>query len=222
MHIASVTGDVGGNGYAEFHGLSNLTLGLTTAFRSKFGLGAAAPWLRLWGSGARLEYDDSVRDGWRYRLGAGVGKRFLERVDLRLDYTFEERIADHGRFVFRLPGDVFDTQSHTYAGRVDFFYSEALSLFAGYALRGGDVVSSTRRNTAILNASSALTRDRVFGPDFVAYKIDATVHVLSFALSFALGPRSSMNFSYERQIGLGNQGLDYFNNVFRAGVLFTY
>ena len=221
--IASITGDLSGNGHVELPGLSNLGLGATTAFRHKFGLGPSAPWLRLFGSGARLQFDDDVRDGWRYRLGAGAGVRFGERWDVRVDYVFEEHLADHGKVVSRTkPGDVFDTTSHTYSGRLDFFYSEALSLFAGYALRDGDVVSTTRRNAAILASSSALTVDPPFGPDFVAYKIDATVHILSFGLSFAITPKSSLNLGYERQIGLGRGGLDYYNDVFRAGVLFSY
>ena len=78
-NVLSLAADVSGAGYAQLRGLDNLTLGLTPAFRTKFGLGYEAPWLRVWGSGARLEYDDPVRDGWRYRLGAGVGKSFGER-----------------------------------------------------------------------------------------------------------------------------------------------
>lgn len=221
--IASITGDLSGNGHVELPGLSNLGVGVTTGFRHKFGLGPSAPWVRLFGSGARLEFDDAVRDSWRYRLGAGAGVRLGERWDVRIDYVFEEHLADHGKAAVRtLPGDVFDTTSHTYAGRVDFFYNEALSLFAGYAYRDGDVVSTTRRNAEIFAASSALTLDRPFGPGFFAYKIDATVHILSFGLSLALTSKSSLNLGYERQIGLGRQGLDYFNDVFRAGVLFSY
>jgi hypothetical protein len=222
-NILALAADLTGAGYAQLHGLSNFTVGLTPAFRTKIGLGARAPWLRLWGSGARLEFEDSVRDGWRYRVGAGVGKRFGERWDVRLDYAFEERMADHARRAStRLPGDVFDTTSHTYSGRVDFLYNDTLSLFAGYAWREGEVVSTTRRNSAIFTNSTALTPDRPFGPDFFAYKIDATVHILSFGLSFAIGDHASLNLGYERQIGLGRGGLDYANDVFRAGVLFGY
>jgi hypothetical protein len=222
-HFLSLAGDVSGSGYVDLTGLSNFTVGLTPVFRTKFGLGAGAPWLRLWGSGARLEFEDPVRDGWRYRLGAGVGKRVGERWDLRLDYVFEDRMADHHRRASpRLPGDVFDTTSHTVSGRVDFLYNEVLSVFAAYAWREGDVVSTTRRNTAIFANSTALTPDRPFGPDFFAYKIDATVHILSFGLSFALNEHASLNFGFERQIGLGRGGLDYENNVVRAGLLFAY
>jgi hypothetical protein len=221
--IASVTGDLTGDGHAELSGLSNFGVGATTAFRHKFGLGPAAPWVRVFGSGARLEFEDAVRDGWRYRVGAGAGIRLGGRVDLRVDYAFEEHQADHGRAVSRtLPGNVFDTTSHTYSGRVDFFYSEVLSLFAAYALRDGDVVSTTRRNADIFAASSALTADPAFGRDFIAYKIDAIVHILSFGMSFAIAEKASLNFGYERQIGLGKNGLDYYNDVSRAGVLFSY
>lgn len=221
--IASITGDLTGNGHVELPGLSNLGVGATTAFRHKFGLGPSAPWVRVFGSGARLEFDDAVRDGWRYRVGAGAGIRLGQRVDLRVDYAFEEHQADHARAISRtLPGDVFDTTAHTYAGRVDFFYNEVVSLFAGYALRDGDVVSTTRRNPEIFAASKALTPDRPFGPDFVAYKIDAIVHILTFGMSFAITEKSSLNVGYERQIGLGKNGLDYYNDVFRAGVLFSY
>ena len=221
-NIFSLTGDLSGAAYAELHGLSHFAAGLTPAFRTKFGLGREAPWLRLWGSAARLEFQNSVRDGWRYRLGAGVGKRFGDRLTVRLDYTFEDRLADHGRVVSRLPGDVFDTTSHTYAARVDVAVTDVLTLFTGYAWRQGDVVSTTRRNTEIFNGSTALTRDPVFGPDFFAYRIDATVHSLTFGMSLALGERSSVNVSYERHIGIGPAGLDYSNDVVRAGVLFSY
>ncbi|MBM3221257.1 MAG: hypothetical protein FJZ38_21710 [Candidatus Rokubacteria bacterium] len=222
-HLFTFSGDVNGNGYVELPGLSNLGIGATAAFRTKFGLGASAPWLRLFASGTRLEYDDAVRDAWRYRLGAGGGLRLGERWDVRLDYVFEERMADHGHRVSRiLPGDVFDITSHTYSARLDVAVNEVLTVFGGYALREGDVVSTTRRNAAILAASTALTTDRPFGPDFVAYKIDATVHILSFGLSFALGRHASLNLGYERQLGFGRRDQDYFNDVFRAGVPVSY
>jgi hypothetical protein len=219
----SLAGDLTGAGHVELPGLSHLGAGGTAAFRTKFGLGASAPWLRLFASGARFEFDDPVRDGWRYRLGAGGGVRVGTRWDLRVDYVFEERLADHARVISRtLPGDVFDTISHTYAARADYQVNDTLSLFTGYAVRIGDAVSTTRRDAAILAASTAVTADPPFGPDFVAYKIDATVHVLTFGLSFALGPHGSLNLGYERQIGLGRAGQDYFNDVFRAGVLLSY
>jgi hypothetical protein len=220
---ASLTADVDGAAYERLGGLSHLSLGLGTALKGKLGLGAAAPWVRLWGSGARQEYEEDVRDGWRYALGLDVGTRLGERWDLRAGYAFDERIADHGRALSRrLPGDAFDTAGHTFTLRADFLYSEAVSLFAGYAVRDGEVVATTRRNEAIVAASTALTADPAFGRDFVAYKIEATVHSLSAGLSFALGAQTSLNVSYEHHIGLAGGGIDYHNHVVRAGFLYSY
>lgn len=64
--------------------------------------------------------------------------------------------------------------------------------------------------------------DPAFGPDTFAYKIDATTHVLSAGVSLALGARWSVNLGYERQVGLGDGGIDYHNNVVRGTVLYSY
>jgi hypothetical protein len=220
--VVSLTGDVIGAGYTRFGGLSNLYLGVTAAFRTRFGLGATSPWVRVAGSAARLEYREDVRDGWRYRAVAGAGKRLGERWDVRVEYAFDHRTADDELAVTRLPGDVFDQTSHTISARVDYLHSRALVLFAGYALRLGDVASTTPRNPEIFAVSSAVTPDPAFGPDAIAYKIDATTHVLSVGLSFALGEEASFNLGYERQIGLGDGGVDYHDNVFRASFLYSY
>lgn len=221
--VVSLTGDAIGTAYTRFGGLSNVALGATAAFRYKFGLGAQAVWGRVTSSAARLEYQEDVRDGWRYRLAAAAGKRLGERWDVRVEYAFERRTADHETAVTpRLPGDVFDQTSHTVSVRADYQHSKAVVVFAGYVLRWGDVASTTPRNAAIFAASSAVTADPAFGPDALAYKIEATTHLLGAGLSFALGERSSFNLGYEHQIGLGNGGIDYSNNVFRASFLYSY
>ena len=222
-NVVSLTGDVNGTAWDRFSGLNNVSLGLTTAFRSKLGVGPEVPWVRIAGSAARQEYDIDVRDGWRYRLGGAIGKRFGERWDVRADYAFDKFLADHDRAVTPLlPGDVFDVTSHTFSGRAVFLYNEAISLAGGYALREGDVVATTRRNPQIFAASSALTTDRAFGHDTFAYKIDATTHILSAGLSVVLGPRSSLNLGYERQIGAARRGIDYYNDVVRFRFLYSY
>jgi hypothetical protein len=222
-NLASLTADVSGTGYERLRGLSNVTLGGTAAFRSKFGLGADAPWARVSASVARLDYDYDLRDGWRYRIGAGVGKRLAARWDVRAEYTYERRFADEDQAVVRtLPGDVYDQTSHTGAVRTDVTLTEALALTAGYSVRGGDVTSTTHRDPAIFAASTALANDRALGRDFFAYKIDATTHVLSAGISYAVGRSASVNLGYEHSIGLAHHGLEYHDNVVRLGLLYTY
>jgi hypothetical protein len=164
-----------------------------------------------------------VRDGFAYRVAAGIGKRFGERWEVRAEYAFDGRTADHERPVTpRLPADVFDQQAHTVSVRADFQPTAALVLWGGYALRLGDVASTTLRNSEIFAASSAVVADPAFGSNTFAYKIDATTHAVGAGLSFALGARWSVNLSYEHQIGLGDGGIDYHNNVVRGTVLYSY
>jgi hypothetical protein len=222
-NVASLTGEVAGDLHERYSGLDHVSLGMTAAFRRKLGLGAGAPWVRVAASGARLQYRVDVRDGWAYRVGAGIGKRFGERWELRAEYAFDGRTADHARTVTaRLPGDVFDQQAHTLAIRADVQVTAPLLVFGGYAARVGDVASTTLRNPEIFAASSAVVADPAFGSDTFAYRIDATTHVVSAGLSLALGARWSLNVAYEHQIGLGDGGIDYHNNVVRGTVLFSY
>jgi hypothetical protein len=221
--VVSLTGDFFGDLHEQYSGLDHVSLGVTAAYRRKFGLGPAVPWARVSATGARLQYREDVRDGWYYRVGASVGTRVGDRWELSAGYVFDGRTADHERLVTtRLPADVFDQQAHTLWARADWQATTRLSLFGGYALRLGDVASTTQRNAEIFAASSAVVADPAFGSNTFAYKIDATTHALSVGLSVALGARWSVNVGYEHQIGLGDGGIDYHNNVVRGTVLYRY
>jgi len=223
-YVLSLTADVAGKLYERFTRLDNVAPGLSAELKRKFGLGAEAPWARLFGSVARLQYDDDlIRDGWIYRLGVGVGKRFGERWDLRLDYAYDRRLVDHEMPAVRgIPGDVYDLSGHNVALRADFLLNETISLFGSYAIRVGDVASTTQRNLQIFQAASAIAADPAFGRRFFAYRIDATTHTLGLGLSVALGRRSSFNVAYEHEIGDARGNITYHDNIFRVGVLFSY
>jgi hypothetical protein len=117
---------------------------------------------------------------------------------------------------------VFDQQAHTFSARADFQATPILLVFGACACRLGDVASSTQRNAQIFAASSAVVADPAFGSNVFAYKIDATTHILSAGVSIALGARWSLNVSYVHQIGLGDGGIDYHNNIVGGTVLFSY
>jgi hypothetical protein len=222
-HTVSLTADLFGDLHESYSGLDHVALGATAAFRAKLGLGPDAPWVRVAASGGRLQYREDVRDGWYYRVTAGIGKRFGPRWELRADYAFDGRTADHERAVAdTIPADVFDQQAHTFSARADFQATPILLVFGSYACRIGDVASTTQRNPQIFAASSAIVADPAFGSNTFAYKIDATTHILSVGMSVALGARWSLNVSYAHQIGLGDGGIDYHNNIVSGTVLFSY
>jgi hypothetical protein len=221
--VVSLTGDFFGDLHERYGGLDHVSLGMTTAYRRKLGLGPSVPWVRVAAAGARLQYREDVRDGWYYRVAAGIGTRIGDRWEVRAEYAFDGRTADHERRVTpRLPADVFDQQAHTLSVRADVQATTSLALFGGYAVRLGDVASTTQRNAQIFAASTAVVADPAFGSNTFAYKIDATTHILGVGLSYALGTRWSLNVRYEHQIGLGDGGIDYHNNVVGGTVLYSF
>jgi len=221
--VFSLTGDVSGKLYERYTGLDNVALGLTATLRRKFGLGAEAPWARAWGSIARQQYDNDLRDSWIYRLGVGAGKRFGERWDFSAEYIYDRRLADHDFPVAPgIPGDVFDLSGHTLALRGNFLFNERISFLGGYSLRIGEVASTTQQNLPIYLASTAVSADPAFGKGFFAYRIDAFVHTLIVGLSVAIGEHSSANVEYSHVIGDARGDITYHDNIIRVGFLYRY
>src|SRR5205814_2785882 len=98
------TADFKGSLYPRFERLSNIASALTLGVRQKFGLGASAPWLRVFVTGGALDYDDNLRDSVLVDAGVQVGKRLSERFDVQAGYTYEMLDAR---------SRVFDQDSHT-------------------------------------------------------------------------------------------------------------
>ena len=70
-----------------------------------------------------------------------------------------------------ISGAVFDLKGSTRSLQATCDVDERWQLQAGYSLRTGGVVSSTRRNLAIFQASSAVAADPAFGPDYFSYQL---------------------------------------------------
>ncbi len=222
-HSLAVTADVRSEVYHRYSGMNNLALGATLALRRKLGLGPAVPWVRVFASAARLEFKEGVRDGWLYRTGVSAGKRFADRWDAQAGYSFEKRTGDSAiPVVAALSGDVFELESHALNLDVGYSASETILLFAGYAWRNGDVVSTSMPNAKIFRASTALARDPVFPAGNFAYTLHAVSHNANVGVSVAVSSRSSLNLSYTRQITHGDGENDYYKNFFVASYSYSF
>jgi hypothetical protein len=209
--------DAAGEIYPRYSGLNNLALGGSVGVRRKFGLGALAPWVGVSGSVARLEYQNSVRTGWRYQVGVGAGKRLTDDLRVETTYLYEHRTADENNPVVPgISGAVWDLQGHQAGLSGEYSLNDRLSLTAGFDYRRGDVASTTLRNFTIFVNSTAIALDPVFGPDTVGYRIFAITRAWRMGMSFALGPSNSINLVAERWISRAQGGLDYYNTLIGA------
>lgn len=217
----SLTLTLSGSAYQHYAGLDNLNAGLELAYRWKFGLGPYAPELHLSGAATRLDYRDSARDGWLTVGEIGIAKRLSDRSGLRIAYQVEKRKSDRvaDRLLPSIAADVFDLTSHNLILSGDYSVNPDYVLSAAYALRDGDIVSTTLRNRPIFLASSAIAADPVFGPDRFAYKMQARTRGLSLGLSRVVGGQASFSLAYEHQDSQAEGGIDYASNLVRASYL---
>ena len=167
--------------------------------------------------------DNDVRTGWLYSVAAAIGVRIDERIDVRAEARFERSRADRAQPLVRgISGAAYDLDSAALSLVADYMLTRATVVSFGYTYRNGDVVSSTRRNRAIFGVSDAIARDPAFGPDIVAYRLDAHSHVVEARVSHALGERTSANIGVGRSFTYGDGGNNYYGTSVTASLLYNF
>jgi hypothetical protein len=210
--------------HVRYSGLSHTGFGPSASIRTKLGVGVDAPWVRLSASALRREFDDGdLRTGWLFAVAAAAGVRVQERVGLRAEARLERQLADRKEPLSeRFSGAAFDLDSATLSLAADYTVSRATTVSVGYSYRSGDIVSSTLRNAAIFSASEAIARDPAFGPDVIAYRLNANSHVFDLRLSHALGKRMSVNFGFGRALSYGDGGNNYYRSSVTTSLLYDF
>jgi long-subunit fatty acid transport protein len=186
--------------YMRYSGLTNLAAGGQARMRHKFGLGADATWAALSGQAVYHNAHYDYRDGWQYDASLTLGKRLSDRWSVQGSVRYDRFEADHLQATI-LPGystAAYDISGWTFGARAAFALTESDLLSIGYAWRNGTVTAVTPRDREVLEYSSALARDTVFGttPRRVAYRIDGETDLLSVGWSHTLNPRSAVTLSY--------------------------
>jgi len=207
----------------RFQGLNRISLGAGVSYRHKFGLGHAAPWLSLGLSGAHDDYRGGIRDSNRLQARAELGQRFSEGFDASVGAVYDRRDARSDEPVVPgISGRVFDVRGRRAFVRAGYALNEQLHIGGSFALRRGDVVSTTRQNLDIFLASDAIAADPSFGGEFFAYRLRGTTRTATVTSSWALSDRSSLNLRYADERTRAYDGLDYRGYIAELSLLFSY
>jgi hypothetical protein len=210
-----------GDAWHRFHGLDQISVGGTVAYKHKFGVGYSVPWLALAFSASHDDSRSAIRDSAAYEASAELGQRFSESFDASIGAVYDRRDADKDLPVVPgISGRVFDVRGKSAFVRAGYAISEQLQVGANFAVRRGDVVSTTRQNLAIFLASDAIAADPAFGDDFFAYRLRGTTRTASLSASWALSDHSSLNLRYADERTRAYDELDYRGGT--AELSFTY
>jgi hypothetical protein len=231
----SMTADLGGTNQIRFNGLNNISYGLSTSLRHKFGLGDTAPWISIAGSAAYHDFENDQRDGWRYDLSFAMGKRLTERFILQLKYRYEEQIADR---IYNIPGltlqtfeedeppipiygDAFNLSAHNVSVTGIFTVTDTLTGFLAYTRREGGITSTIGYEPEILEYGDAVAVDNAFGNNRYAYKVNASTNLVSVGLSYAITGHTSFNLGYDWMETTGDYNLKYNNNLAHVSLIYS-
>jgi hypothetical protein len=209
--------------YFRYTGLSNVGLGARAQLRTKFGLGAKAPWLAIAAQGVYHNYQYDYQDGWQYEAGATLGTQLSERWSLRGIIRYDAYVADQTQppLIPNLVGSPYDVYGWNFGVQTTFLATAADRLSLSYTWRTGTVTSVTQPDEEILEYSDRAAPDPVFGSGGIAYRINANTQTIGVAWSHTLGRRTAINFLYAYRRSQADSDLgQYYANL--ISVTFTY
>jgi hypothetical protein len=208
----SLGGEVQSEVFNRYSGLNNQSLGATLGWQKKWGLGPFVPLTAAALSSTRLNFSNSIRNGWRHQLTLTARQRLSEHWKLGGDYVFERRAAHSlEQEVPGMSGDVFSQSSQSLKLNAEYAWSDTLLFDFGYLSRRGDVVATTQihRGSTIFGSSKAIAEDPVFGSDFYAYRLTGTTQGLSLDACFVLSRKGLLTFGVQHMVTHGAGGNNY-------------
>lgn len=219
--LFNISSDIAFERMAEFKALNNLQLGVTASYYTQPVTGFFQPWaeakLRL----SHLNFNKSkIREGFIVDASVKVGKRLTNKTSAWIAYHYNERYSDE---------KVFDLVNHVIETDIEYRYSREISLFAGYNVNFGEVVSTAIPNANIIAVAESVAADDVFftglGPGCAnrrcAYRLDATSHKLNAGINMNVGDSAELELAtqYHHTNAKGDnryQGLIYHASVWYA------
>jgi hypothetical protein len=213
--------------YLHYTGLTNVGLGARAQLRQKFGLGADAPWAAISAQAMHRNYHYDYQDGWAYDAAASAGKQLSERWSIRGIVRYDRYDADQLQTPV-LPGissAAYNVWGWNFGASLSVLLTENDALSAAYTWRNGTVTSVDQPDFEVLEYSSAVARDPVFGtsPRMVAYRIKAKTDILSLAWSHTLGRHAAVNLAYTYQLSrTGSELGNYDSNLISLSLSYSY
>lgn len=184
---ALLTGTLGGEKFMRHDGLSRITGGIQGEFQYRSSAEFGIPVLALFAKLSADEYQSEQRDGFRYAAGISLRKTITDRIRIFGAVSHNERFGNNA---------VFDNKDDSARINLDYELWALGTLYLGGEYRQGDIVVTA----PLWNVyNSAYTPDDVFSDwQLYNYRLNGTTVLYKLGYNFPLGPRNSIDFSWNR------------------------
>jgi hypothetical protein len=199
--LGVISGEAGYDWVPRFTSLDTTRLGARLLLRRKFGLGPMAPVLDLSTTQTVNTVHEGGRSGWNSEAEAALGKRLNESLRLSASGGWSEYYASHHSF---------DVREHHLSLSGDWDVTEEWRLSAGARRQWGELTANTESEIwwqALGGAFGQRVRNyywntpweesNSFGPEWVAYRVEAVADFAWAQVSYAMDARTSLSVRYE-------------------------
>jgi len=211
--------------FAQYTGLSDIGLGARLQMRTKFGLGAQAPWLAVAAQAMYRNFHYDYLDGWRYEAGITAGKQFGERWALRATVRYDATVTTQTPppLIPTLPGSPYDVYGWNLGVQGTYWLTGADLLSLALNRRTGTVTTVSPPDDEVAEYADRAALNTVFGGPEVAYRIFATTLTTTLTWSHSLGERAAINllYAYSRSRAPNDLG-DYYANVINLSLSYAF
>ena len=211
--------------YLHYTGLTNIGLGARALLRTKFGLGAEAPWLALAAQAVYHNYHDDNLDGWSYEAGATLGKRFGDRWTVSGSVRYDAYVANSTPPVIvpGLSGSPYDVYGWNLGVQARFLATDSDLVSLSFNWRTGTVTSVTAPDEEVLEYSDRVAATTIFGSPEIAYRINANTQTIGLAWNHTLGRNTAFNVAYAYRRSQADSELGaYYANVISVTLSYSY
>lgn len=196
--------DVNNETFKDFTGLNNTSVGISTMWNRKMGIGRDVPQMFLKLSATKLDYSDNDRDGARYEGSLGFSWSMVNLARIDTSFTLMSRSA---------PISVFRENTYTAGISATFNLPRSLQLSTGYAQMRGDIPWHCTGN---FFPSAPSAYENTF--DMIAYRRVSRTRMLSYTLSYPLSNNKTVFARIERH-DTNWAWKNYPNDIYSAGFL---
>lgn len=203
--------------FEDFEDLDRLELKAEGRYVAQFRRGFSAPIYELNASAKLIDSVSDIRDGWEIAAGAMMTRRLTTALTGRMGLRATRREADEFR--------AFDNK------RINLFFNGDLQvarqtvLYGTYIASGGDVVATAQPTFKVVDAAEVIEPDDAFGgleSNRFAYRLDATVHIVTVGWNQTLGPSTSLDISLQGLTAHADGDNDYERGIARLSFLHRF
>ncbi|MDR7306949.1 uncharacterized protein YhjY with autotransporter beta-barrel domain [Rhodoferax saidenbachensis] len=185
-----LTGSVGGERFQTYNGLSNISLTGEAVYQYRASSEFDEPTFGLFSRVTALKHQSSLRDGYRYSVGASVMQPLTDRINLFGALGYNGRYAN---------STVFQTADTSLRVNLDYALRGSATLYMSAEYRDGDIVSTGRSSLENVTVAKVLVQDDAYaGGQFFSYRFGGTTVLTTLGYNIGLGARDSIDIAWRR------------------------